>query len=378
MENQTKPMRILQLNSGSGIYGGVSAFLFQVYQHIDHEKVQFDFASPNLTTYGIRRDTIEAEGGQVLEWHITGNVLVKKIKLYRKLKQFIREHHYDVVHINSGNFAFIYFAVSAAQKAGAKVRIVHSHNAGDLNHHGARDVFFRLLKGSMEKKATHLFACSKAAGRYLFSEEANARGDVKVIHNGIDIENYRYQPALRQVMREQLGLGDHYVVGHAGRFMEQKNHRYLIEIFAAIHKKDPNALLLLYGTGELEDDIKALVRERGLSEVVRFMGQSPEMAKAYQAMDIFLLPSFYEGLPVTGVEVQAAGLPMVLSDSITDEVKMTEPVTFMSLQQSPVAWADAVLAYRTHERRDGTEALTAAGYNMAKVAEELQAFYLSL
>ena len=376
MIKNEKPIRILEINSGSGNFGGVSSFLYNVYTHIDRSKVQFDFLSPNKTTYGIHKDEIEDLGGKVYELGIKGNILSRKIKLYFGLRKFLEKNEYKIVHVNSGNFFFNLVVISAIKKQGVPIRIVHSHNAGDTNASRIRKIAFQVLKPCLEKNATDLMACSKKAANYMFSQSGALKS--QVIPNGIEVERFRFDPVCREEIRTELGLQDNFVVGHVGRFLKQKNHLFLIDIFYELLKIEPTAVLLLFGTGELQEQVKEKVKQLGIEKQVRFMGVRTDIEKMYQAMDVFLMPSFHEGLPVTGIEVQASGLPMILSDAITEEVKITEQVEFVSLEKSPAEWAKRVLAYRNIKRKDEVEKVIEAGYSIQGVADKMQNMYLSL
>lgn len=376
MNQKESPIRVLEINSGSKNFGGVSSFLYNIYTHIDRSKVQFDFLSPNQTTYGIRREEIEQCGGRIYELGITGNQLKRRIKLYIRLKKFLKEKQYKIVHVHSGDFFFNLVVVSAIKRAGVPVRIVHSHNGGNTYASRMKKIAFHALKPCLEKRATHLMACSRKAAQYMFSPAKVS--EAEIISNGIEVEQFRFDPIIREEMRASLGVQENFVVGHVGRFQKQKNHAFLIDIFQEILKIEPDAVLLLFGTGTLEEEIREKVNRMGIQDHVRFMGVRTDIQKMYQAMDVFLLPSFHEGLPVTGVEVQVSGLPMVLSDSITDEVKIIDNVKFVSLDRSPAEWAKIVCSYKNVERNSQTEKMIRAGYSIQHVADEMQQKYLDL
>lgn len=377
-QNRANPIRVLQINSGSKSFGGVSSFLYNVYTNIDRDQVQFDFLSPNETTYGIHRGEIEAMGGRIYELGITGNTLTRKIKLYDRLYKFLKQNSYSIVHINSGNFFFNLFAVKAVRKAGVEHRIVHSHNAGDMSHSRIKRSAFGALKPELEKNATKLLACSNKAAAYMFTSETVKAGRVQIVKNGINAERFKFDQKVRDEARRELGVEDLFVVGHVGRFYEQKNHRYLIRIFEKVHEKDEKSVLLLFGKGVLEDEIRKMVEERGLSDCVRFMGEVSDIERMYQAMDVFVMPSFHEGLPVSCVEIQAAGVPCVLADTITDEIRIQDSVQFLKLEDSPERWADAVLQQRGLRDTSGYENVIRSGYAIRDVASGMADLYQNM
>jgi glycosyltransferase involved in cell wall biosynthesis len=376
MKADEECLRVLQLNSGSRNFGGVSSFLYNIYQNIDRSKVQFDFLSPDVTTYGIHRDEICREGGKIFEFHIRGNVIYKKLRLYKELKCFLKEHSYQIVHINSGNFFFNYTTVLAAKHAKVPVRILHSHNAGNTDQSQLKNLFFKMMKPFMEKNATVLFACSEKAASYMFTKKSVDAGRVRVIPNGIDTQRFRRDPQVRAALLKEWNLENRFVVGHVGRFMTQKNHAFLIDIFQEIHRREPRSVLLLFGEGELLPQIRDQVKRLGLEDSVRFMGIMNDIERAYQVMDVFLLPSLHEGLPVTGVEVQAAGIPLLVSDRITKELKIVDDVAFLPLEAGAAAWAEAALSVQSEQLTDHTEQIRDAGYDVHQVANRLQRFYI--
>ena len=374
-QNRKEPIRVLQINSGSRSFGGVSSFLYNVYTNIDREQVQFDFLSPNVTTYGIHREEIEEMGGRIYELGIKGNILTRKTGLYKRLYEFLTQHAYSVVHINSGNFFFNLFAVMAVRKAGVPCRIVHSHNAGDTNRSRIKKAAFEALKPQLEKNATLLLACSRKAASYMFTDQTVREGRVQIVKNGINAERFRFDPEIRKTVRQELGLADKFVVGHVGRFYKQKNHVFLIRIFEKIHEKEPESVLLLFGKGDLETEVRGLVNELGMAPYVRFMGEVPDIERMYQAMDVFVMPSFHEGLPVSCVEIQAAGVPCVLSDAITEEIKIADSLQFLSLSDSPEIWAKAALSMKGHRDLNGYENVIRSGYAIRDVADGMLKMY---
>lgn len=370
-----RPIRVLQCNSGSQNFGGVSSFLYNIYTRIDRDVVQFDFLSPDQTTYEMHRDDIESMGGRIYEFGIKGNVIKKKILLYQKLKAFVKSEGYQIVHINSGNFFFTLFASAAVWSAGVPVRIVHSHNAGGTDGLVKRALFM-LLKPLNEHYATHFMSCSHLAAEYMFTKKTVSSGKVIVVPNGIDTKKYSYDSDIRHEVRKKLAIDDKLVIGNVARFMKQKNHHFLIDIFAEIVKKQKNAVLLLVGQGELMDEIKMYVRQKGLEQDVLFLGQRNDTERLYQAMDVFVLPSFHEGFPVTGVEVQCSGLPFVLSDTITKEIKLIDSTSFMSLNSSPSEWADMILKKSKIDRVDHSAEIEQKGYSEDAAAEMLTKLYI--
>ena len=371
-------IRILQINSGSKNYGGVSSFLFNLYMHIDRECVQFDFLSPEITTYGLHKDEILQAGGRIYQFKLKGSSISKKVQFHKKLKKLIKENDYQIVHINSGNFFFNLLTAFAAKCAKVPVRIVHSHNAGDTNNVGIKKLLTMLMRPLLQKNATHLAACSELAARFMFPSKTVEAGKVQIIPNGIETDRFHYDKEIRENMRKQMGIEDKFVIGNVARFMTQKNHAYLINVFKLLSKQCDNAVLMLVGQGELQDKIKVQVKNLHLENKVMFLGQRNDVQDLYQVMDVFVLTSFHEGLPVTGIEVQSVGLPMVVSDTITKELKINEEVDFISLESDIQIWVDTILKYQDIERYDHAEKVAVAGYDINVVAEKMKRYYLKL
>ena len=222
-----------------------------------------------------------------------------------------------------------------------------------------------------------MFMCSGLAGEWRYGKKAVESGEARLSKNGIEAERFRYNEEVRREVRQELGISDKIVISHAGRFAQPKNHLFLLEVFRKIHDRNPDTVLLLCGEGRLEEDIRRKVRELDLEKHVRFLGVRPDMDRLYQAFDLFLMPSLWEGLPVVGIEAQTSGLPVLMSDVITPEVEVTPCVKKMSLKDSPDAWAETALEMiRSHVRQDEYQRIVDAGFDVKETARWWQNFYL--
>ena len=222
------------------------------------------------------------------------------------------------------------------------------------------------------------WACSSLAAQFSFPKSIVKNQKYKFIPNGVALEKFSYNASVREEMRKKLGVEDKFVIGHAGRFNIQKNHEYLIEVFSALHSKCPDAVLLLFGDGELYKKIQDKVKKMNLEDSVRFMGTTDEMPKMYQAIDVFVMPSFCEGLPVAGVEAQASGLPVILADTITKEVGVTNCVKYLPLSDDKAEWVREILNFRGFKRYSRCEELKRAGFDEKDVARNFQNYYLNV
>ena len=345
--------------------GGLESMLMNYYRYIDREKIQFDFLVHRQERAAYDGE-IEAMGGKIYRLPR----LVPWSKAYlTALNRFFDEHpEYRIVHVHQDCLSSVILKVAAQHNV--PVRVAHSHSANqDKNLKYPIKLWCRR---SIPRCATHLFACGKDAGDWMFGGAS-----YQIINNAIDTTAYTYDTNKRVKLRRQLGLADKLVIGHVGRFNPQKNHPFLMDIFAALLKKESNAVLLLVGGGEGMSKMQEKVQELGIAEHVRFLGVRSDVADLMQAMDIFVLPSLYEGLPVTMVEAQAAGLPCIISDKVPPECILTEGlVDVMTLSASPEAWAEKILAKRAIPRTDRRAEIAAHDFDITTEAVKLQEFYL--
>lgn len=345
--------------------GGLETMLMNYYRHTDRNKVQFDFLThrPYDGDYG---EEIRQLGGEI--YHLP--VLNPLSPIYkRELTRFFREHpEYRIVHVHQDCLSGV--ILKAAKECGVPVRIAHSHNSNqDKNLKYPVKLWY---KRQIPRYATALFACGKDAGDWMFG-----RAPYQIINNAIAASVYTYDPKKRARMRQLLGLGDQLVVGHVGRFSPPKNHPFLLEVFAAVLKKEPNAVLLLVGGGDDLPKIQEKAQSLGISGHVRFLGVRSDVADLMQAMDVFVFPSLYEGLPVTMVEAQASGLPCLISDKVPPECIITEGlVDMLPLSAGAETWAEKVLEKKNLPRTDSYAEIAAHGFDITTEAVKLQEFYL--
>jgi len=357
-----EPIRVAHI-MGKMLGGGVEAMVMNYYRHINREKVQFDFIVDEDSTI-VPQEEIENLGGAVY----TIPPYQKSRAYHKALVKLFSEKNYSIVHSHINTLSV--FPLYAAKRAGVPVRIAHSHSTagkGELK----RNILKYTLRPFSKRYPTHFFACSKYAGRWLFGKKAN----FAVVKNAIDISNFQFCKQVRQTMRNELGIENKFVVGHAGRFTKQKNHSFLLDIFHEVFKQNPNAILLLIGEGELEQDVRKKIAYLNLSDNVQLLGVRGDVAKLMQAMDVFLLPSLYEGLPVVGVEAQMAGISVVASDVITQEVKLSENFIFLPLEMPASNWAENILSLDLTAREDASKKALASGYDIRTAAEELCRLY---
>lgn len=362
-------MRVAQV-IGKLADGGVEAVVNNYCRHTDAGRVGFDYYIDDDSERTPPREMRE-RGARYFTVPNSHRVVAR----VRALTRLFRENGYTIVHahMNTLNAPVLY----AAWRAGVPVRISHNHSTGSAQEwkRAALKGLLRLTGGWF---ATSRMACGEAAGRWFFGNRAFDRGAVDVLPNAIDVDRYRFDPAARHELREALGAGDALVVGHAGRFMPQKNHAFALAIFRALREKRPDAVLWLVGDGELRARTEALAGQLGIAGAVRFLGSRGDLNRLYSAMDCFTLPSLYEGTPLVAVEAQAAGLPCCLADNITREVALLDSARYLPLTAAPEAWADAILAGAAppdDARRDAAARMRGSRFDLEVSGAMLERYY---
>lgn len=366
----TEPVRVLQI-IGIVAGGGVEAVIMNYYEHIDRTKVQFDFIVHNDNKIDIT-PKVEAMGGRV--YKVTPYYKNPVAFMYGIYK-VIRNHHYRIVHSNMNTLSA--FSLFAAWAAGAPVRILHNHSTSSPGE-TKRNIMKFMLRPFARLFATHYFACSRLAGEWMYGKKMMDIGKVKIVNNAIDLKKYEFNPRKREKLRKELGLTDEFVIGHVGRFMFQKNHEFLIDVFAEACKKNPQMVLLLIGDGPLRSGLEEKVKKLGLTDHVNFLGLRNDVQNLYNVMDIFVLPSHYEGLPVVGVEAQANGLPCLFSTKVTKETHLTHSTQFLDLSTGASKWAERIVSMKYERNEEVGEELRQAGFEINKEARNLANFYTKL
>lgn len=350
--------------------GGAETLLMNLYRNVDRSKVQFDFLTSRP---GVFDEEITEMGGTIHRIpHITDDGHLS----YRKaLNLFFESHNkYRIIHSHMDKMSG--FILRAAHKAGVPIRIAHSHNTMSEGGYVAR--LYKWYIGTyITSSATDRLACSNAAARWLFADKV---GKTQILHNGVECDRFEFNAVTRADMRAELGIGEAtFVIGHVGRFLQQKNHAYLIERFAELQSGIKDSILLLAGDGPLRAEMEHKVNKLNIAHKVKFLGVRGDIDRLLQCFDAFVFPSFHEGLPVTLVEAQGAGLPCVISDTITSEVDMgLGLIDFFSLKDKK----GCLEKIRAAINRGGTrlipsDGLTKQGYNIRKTAHWVEEFYLS-
>lgn len=363
-----EPIRILHVLGGLSL-GGAESRIMDLYRCIDKEKVQFDFLI-HQTEKGYYEDEIEALGGRIFR---VPRFKLYNLYVYKRALQIFFEAHFEfyAVHGHMTSTAAIYLPI--AKRNGIPVTIAHARSAGV--DRGMKGELTRILRRPLRRRCDYMFACSKLAAEAVFGKKNVQNGKVKILPNAIDAAQFQYQEEKRKRMRKKLSLEDKFVVGHVGRFHYAKNHEYLLEVFQKITERKENAVLILLGEGSRMEEMKQKASELGIADKVLFCGNRKETWNYYQAMDFFVFPSRFEGLPGTVVEAQCAGLRCLISDTIAPEVRITDLVVCRSIEEKPEEWAAYVLDSMRYERKSRYEQVKTAGFDVGQQAEWYESFY---
>lgn len=289
-----------------------------------------------------------------------------------EVRKVLKAHPVDIVHCNMDSVCGDFLEI--AKKCGVKNRIAHSHTTKYQAQKGIKKAIGYYSKRKIHKVATERLACSQKAGKWLYEGDS-----FKIVNNAIDLNLYFPRSEVQQRKRMELGIAaDAFVVGHVGRFCYEKNHKFLIETFAKMLDNHPNSKLILAGTGNLLNETRAYVGKLHIEQNVLFLGSRDDIPELLQAMDVFIMPSLFEGLPVSGIEAQAAGLPCLFADTITQEICMTEYARRLPLDDTD-KWVEALeQTPRTKNAAEAQEELRKRGYDIVHEAHKLADCYLSM
>lgn len=363
--NET-PIRVAQV-MGIMNRGGVEAVVMNYYRAIDRSRVQFDFFVDKTSAFP-QREEIERLGGRCY----LVSPYAQPLRYVATLTRLFRQNGYAIVHSQINTMGV--FPLFAAWLAGARVRICHNHSTSHPGE-GKKTLLKYLLRPFARLFATDYFACGESAARWMFGARLTNRRMVTLLPNAIDLSQYRYSPNDRFAVRKELGIGaDAFVVGHIGRFTYAKNHAFLLRAFQSLLRLRPNATLILAGDGELMESTKALAHQLGIESHVRFLGARGDANRLYSAMDVFCLPSFYEGGPIVLVEALANGLSSVSSPNIMSELSPFKQVEQLSLDLDATQWATAL---NGKTRSEKPPALLDELFDIQRTVVRLEAYYLT-
>jgi len=361
-------IKVLHILNGLG-HGGAESMVMNIYGNIDRSEVQFDFLTRGENDINLVKE-VQKKGGNIFNMPPYPKRILEN---YKQTEEFFKEHgnEYDIIHIHANSAIYIK-PVYLAKKYGIKV-ILHSHST-----HAYREYFKIIHKFNYKKMKKYIdmrVACSINAGKWMFDNDKYT-----VFNNAIDLDKYNYNEKIRKEIRKKHNIEDKYVIGHVGRFVKAKNHVFLIKIFSEYIKQNNDAVLLLIGDGELKSNIEELVMRKELSEKVIFTGNIDNVNEYMQAMDIFLLPSLYEGAPVAAIEAQASGLRVISSAVPVESKIISENVESISLEEPVEKWVECINKYNSihSDRIIDNERFADAGYSIKEQAAKMLDYYKSL
>ena len=364
------PVRVLQICASLVRCGGVQAVLQNYYAHMNQKEYIFDFVVMG-TEVGELEEWFGSRGSHV--YHITPRSVSFR-KNTEELKQIIKTGNYDVVHCHQDYKSLI--AIIIAKLYGVKTRIVHCHRA--FPKESVKKRIMRNLSTLLIKRFANVFiGCGEDAGKWLFGERMLKTGKAIVLNNAIVLEKYAFSEEKRKQIRLELGLENKLVLGNVARFTYQKNHKLLMDVFAKFHENNAQSVLLLAGDGELMDETQAYCEQLGIRDSVIFLGVRSDICDLLSAMDIFLLPSRFEGLALIMIEAQANGIPVVCSPFVTKELNLQMNLRFVqkSDYENPDVWCSVIENALEVGRIDDVSALTQAGFDIRQEAKKLEKIY---
>lgn len=348
--------------------GGIESYMMNYYRNFDREMIQIDFAVHDAGGFGYYDEEIKRLGGRIY-------VLPQKSKhpfTYTScLKKLFKQNNYKIIHTHMDAMGM--WVLKIAKECGIPVRIAHSHNTQHLTTNPIKLFLLERARKSINLYATHRMACSEVAGKWLFGD-----APFQIIRNAIDIDKFLYDSVMRKEKRKEWNIQeDEYLIGHVGRFDTQKNHSFLIDVFYKIHQQNSKVKLMLVGEGRLLNDVKLKVRQLGLDKDVIFAGSREDVNKLYNAFDVFVLPSLFEGLPVVAIEAAVNGCICFLSDVISKEVILSDKQMKL-LELSVDKWIDPIIENLTNKRTKALFDVHQSGYDIKTEARKLQDIYLDL
>ncbi len=375
-----KGLKVLQIGDWEFGKNGIATLIYNFNQNLDTEKIIFDYVIPNKVNEKYYKENIENKKGKIYELEINKTGINKKFLYFFKLIKFLRNNRYEIIHINESTAHMMLYYSLICKIAGIKEIILHSHSSGfDSGKRGIKLIIHKISKLLLPLFTKNYLACSKTAAQWTFLKKYLNK--VIIINNGIDTEKFKFNLDKRNKIRKELKMEENFVLGHVGRMSYQKNHEFLIEIFKEIKKIIPESKLLLIGTGPLESKLKEKVKNLNLEENILFLGLKNNVEDYFQAMDLFLLPSHFEGLGIVGIEAQSSGLFTLFSDVVPREVEVTNLCKFISLEDKE-KWLKIIKLRKeklyNYERDNYFLEVKKSNYDIKECTKELMKLYFNI
>ena len=355
---------------------GISNLTLTINEKIDRDRFEFNYlVFRNQHEFCDERVKRLGSPKLIVDVSNVHNPIIKGIKKVAGTVKLLKHERIEIIHIDASTPYDVVLAV-AAKLAGVRKIIFHAHNDNYERKLTLRNLMQPIFRMMIPFVVTDYIAISEQAAAFLFPKRVVQEKKYYLFKNGIDINKYVFDNLTREEYREKYNVSDRFVVGHVGRFVYQKNHEFLVQVFSEILKLKKNAVLVLIGTGELEGKIRELVKERGLVDNVIFWGVTEDIANLMQAMDCFVFPSRFEGLGMVAIEAQSASLPTFVSDVLPKEVDITPCIKKISLNVSAEEWADQIVQFCEKSKRTNTRVyIKNSGYDIIDVVQKLEKLY---
>lgn len=357
-----KSLKILIIATTKFDLNGTTNVIMNYYRYMNKEKLDIDFVVPNNISNSLRSE-IEVNGGKIYKIPMRNS---RPIKYMFNLTKVIKNNKYDIVHAH-GNSSTLTAEMFSAWIGNVKTRIVHSHSTSCKYK-----TIDKILRPIFYKLYTHAIACSDDSGVWLFKER-----EYLVLNNGIDVERFAFNQKIREEYRKDLNIENSFVIGHIGYFNYPKNQEFLIDVFYHIYKKQKNAILILIGDGRDRKNIEKKIEKLKIEKHVVLLGERADISNLLQAIDVFVLPSFFEGFSIVTLEAQAASLKTYCSTNVPKEVKVSKLVEFLSLDDSAQKWAERIMDFEVgYKRKNMIENESFKNYDIVKIADKLRKYYI--
>ena len=372
--------KVLQIGDWEFGKNGIATLIYNFNLNLDTKKVIFDYIVTNEVRESFYKKTIESKKGKIYELKIDKTGIKRKLILFFKLIKFLKNNKYKIVHINESTAHSMLYYSFICKISGVKKIILHSHSSGlDSNKRKVKLIMHNLSKILLPLFAHEFLACSETAAKWMYKKKYLSK--IEIVKNGIDVEKFKFNFFKRKELREKMKIENIFVLGHVGRISYTKNHRFLIELFNEVKKIIPNSKLLLIGTGPLEKEMKEITKNLKLEKDILFLGVKNNVEDYLQIMDLFLLPSHFEGLPVVGIEAQSSGLTCFFSKNISKEVKVLNSCKFLPLNNSK-KWLKEIKKekdnYSDVKRKYSFLEVRKNGYDVKDCVEKLTKLYMKL
>lgn len=369
-------IRVLEINGYAMLYRGAEVLLLNIYKHVNPKEVHMDFLTPHNCRNNQMRTEIESRGGKIYEMNAVDKPILNKFVFF-KLVNFIKNNNYDIIHIHTGSVVYMALACLAAKVAGSKIIIAHSHSSADVSTAKMGGWKVKLFRPIIQQCSDYKWACSDKAAEYMFGVNQCSY----IMNNGIDLQKFTFSADSRIKIRRKLAIkDDEKVIGCVAQFTKAKNHKFLIDVFECLTKQNGNVKLLLVGEGELIDDIRQMVVDKGLADKTIFYGVSENIPEVLSAMDVFALPSYFEGLPVSCIEAQCSGLHCFVSDRVSRQLNVTGNITFLPIDQEINRWCESISEELSsvHRDLDAPKKLKNRMFDIDDVAKEVCVQYKNM